>query len=209
MPDAIELKLDEQLCQGVLYVPAISNKRMTIQEVATRCWTESWKTIAAVDSFRPTNCPPAYVSVFLEVEVDSWTGIVRLVRAVMGGDCGTVVNPDMALGQLEGGLSRGTGFALYESNVWNSEGQLASKGYWIDAKTPGIAESPLIDNFTADFAETYEPTGPFGAKGLGEASSNPVAAAFANAIYNAIGIRFYELPITPERILLALKEQGK
>jgi len=209
MPDAIELKLDEQLCQGVLYVPAIPNKRMTIQEVATRCWTESWKTIASVDSFRPTNCPPAYVSVFLEVEVDSWTGIVRLVRAVMGGDCGTVVNPDMALGQLEGGLSRGTGFALYESNVWNSEGQLASKGYWIDAKTPGIAESPLIDNFTADFAETYEPTGPFGAKGLGEASSNPVAAAFANAIYNAIGIRFYELPITPERILLALKELGK
>ena len=72
-----------------------------------------------------------------------------------------------------------------------------------------LAFRTQFDNFTADFAETYEPTGPFGAKGLGEASSNPVAAAFANAIYNAIGIRFYELPITPERILLALKELGK
>jgi xanthine dehydrogenase molybdenum-binding subunit len=190
MPDAIVLTLDEGLGQGVLSVPSIPQKHMTIQEVATRCWTESWKTIAAVDSYRPTNCPPAYVSIFLEVEVDTWTGIVRLGRVVMGGDCGTVVNPDMAKGQLEGGLSRGAGFALYEQNQWDQEGQLTSRGYWIDAKTPGIEESPLLENFSAYFADTYEPSGPFGAKGLGEASSNPVAAAIANAIYNAIGIRF-------------------
>jgi len=58
------------------------------------------------------------------------------------------------------------------------------------------------------FASTYEPTGPFGAKGLGEAASNPVVAAVANAIYNAIGVRFYEIPITPEKILKALRERG-
>ena len=207
MPDSLVLTLDENLGQGVLTVPSIPQKHMTIQEVATRCWTESWKTIAAVDSYRPTNCPPAYVSIFLEVEVDTWTGIVRLLRAVMGGDCGTVVNPDMAMGQLEGGLSRGSGFALYEQNQWDNEGQLTSRGYWIDAKTPGIEETPLLENFSAYFADTYEPSGPFGAKGLGEASSNPVAAAIANAIYNAIGIRFYELPITPEKILAALHER--
>jgi xanthine dehydrogenase molybdenum-binding subunit len=207
MPDALALTLDESLGQGVLSVPSIPEKHMTIQEIATRCWTESWKTIAVVDSYRPTNCPPAYVSIFLEIEVDTWTGIVRLVRAVMGGDCGTVVNPDLAVGQLEGGLSRGSGFALYEQNQWDNEGQLTSHGYWIDAKTPGIEESPLLENFSAYFADTYEPSGPFGAKGLGEASSNPVPAAIANAIYNAIGIRFYELPITPEKILAALEEK--
>jgi xanthine dehydrogenase molybdenum-binding subunit len=210
-PDAIEFFLDENAGQGVLWVPSIPAKRMTIQEIATRCWTESWKTIAAVDSYRPTNCPPAYVAVFVEVEVDTWTGMLRTLRAVMGGDCGTVVNPDMAAGQLEGGLSRGSGFALYEKNEWHNDGQLTSGGYWIDAKTPGIMETPKVADFQSFFAETYEPSGPFGAKGIGEASSNPVAAAYASAIYNAIGLRFYDLPITPEMILLALndKEVGR
>jgi len=209
MPESIELTMDEQIGQGVLYVPSIPAKRMTIQEIATRCWTESWKTIAAVDSYRPVNCPPAYVSIFLEIEVDTWTGIVRTVKAVMGGDCGTVVNPDMARGQLEGGLSRGMGFALLEQNDWMDDGQLSSKGYWIDGKTPGSMESPLAENLITYFADSYEPNGPMGAKGLGEASSNPVAAAYACAIYNATGLRFYELPITPEKILAGLREQQK
>ncbi len=126
----------------------------------------------------------------------------------MGGDCGTVVSPDLAAGQLEGGLSKGAGFAIYEGNEWNQDGQLSSKGYWIDAKTAGIGESPCLDNLHVFFADTYEPSGPFGAKGLGEAATNPVAAAYANAIYNAIGIRFYELPITPEKMLRALKNQS-
>lgn len=206
-PEALELKLDEEAGEGVIYCPAIPEKRMTIRDVAHRCWTDSWKTIAALDSYRPTNCPPAYVSVFVEVEVDTWTGIVRPVKAVMGGDAGTVVNPDMAHGQLEGGLSRGSGFALYESNAWDENGALVSKGFWVDAKTPGITETPPLKDFVSYFATSYEPTGPLGAKGLGEAATNPVAAAFANAIYNAIGIRFYELPITPEKILKALEEK--
>jgi xanthine dehydrogenase molybdenum-binding subunit len=62
-----------------------------------------------------------------------------------------------------------------------------------------------VEDLTVHFAETHEPTGPFGAKGIGEAATNPVAAAYANAIYNATGIRFYHLPITPERILMALE----
>lgn len=207
MPESLEMRLDEALGQGVIYQPAIPDKWMTVQDVATRCWTSSWKTIAAVDSYRPVNCPPAYVSVFLEVEVDTWTGIVTTKKAVLGADCGTVVNPDMARGQLEGGLSRGAGFALYETNEWEDDGQLTSKGYWIDAKTPGICETPPAADIVTYFASSYEPTGPFGAKGLGEASSNPVAAAYASAIYNATGLRFYELPITPEKILAALKER--
>ncbi len=112
-----------------------------------------------------------------------------------------MVNPDGAIGQLEGGLSRGSGMALYEDIDWDEDGQLRSKGYWIDAKTPGIMESPSLNDLSTHFAHTYEPTGPLGAKGIGEAAINPVPAAYANAIYNAVGIRFYELPITPEKLL--------
>ena len=180
---------------------------MTIGEIATRCWTDSWKTIASVESYRPVNCPPAYVSVFVDVEVDTWTGSVRTVRAVMGSDCGTVINPDLAAGQLEGGLSKGAGFALLENNEWDAQGQLCSKGYMVDAKVPGVSESPCLGGITTHFADTYEPSGPFGAKGIGEAATNPVAAAYANAICNATGVRFYELPITPEKILAALKAE--
>jgi xanthine dehydrogenase molybdenum-binding subunit len=192
----------------VLYVPSIPDKRMTIGEVATRCWTESWKTIAAVVSYRPTSCPPAYVSVFVDVEVDTWTGQVRTVKAAMGSDCGTVINPDMAAGQLEGGLSKGAGYALLEDNGWDADGRLWSKGLMVDAKIPGFEETPCISAVNTYFAHTYEPTGPFGAKGIGEAATNPVAAAYANAIHNAIGVRFYELPITPEKIVAALGGRG-
>jgi xanthine dehydrogenase molybdenum-binding subunit len=208
MPEALSIEMDEALGQGVVYAPAISDRRMTIGEIATRCWTESWKTIASVESYRPVNCPPAYVTVFLEVQVDTWTGMVQTVRAAMGSDCGTVVNPDMAAGQLEGGLSKGAGFALYEDNHWDPQGQVFSKGYMIDAKTPGVNESPCLGDVTVHFADTYEPSGPFGAKGIGEAATNPVAAAYANAICNATGVRFYELPITPEKILAALNTKG-
>ncbi|MGQ9802253.1 MAG: xanthine dehydrogenase family protein molybdopterin-binding subunit [Anaerolineae bacterium] len=208
MPDALTLTLDESLDQGVIYAPSIPERRMTIAEIATRCWTESWKTIAAVESYRPTSCPPAYMTAFVEVEVDTWTGIVRTVRAVLGSDCGTVVNPDLAAGQLEGGLHIGAGFALYEDNQWDREGRVLSRGYMVDAKIPGVLESPTLEHLITYFAHTYEPTGPLGAKGIGEAASNPIAAAYANAIANAIGVRFYELPITPEKILEALKREG-
>ncbi len=206
-PEALRLRLDEALGQGVVYVPSIPDKKMTIREVATRCWTDSWKTIASVESYRPVNCPPAYVSVFVDVEVDTWTGAVRTVRAVMGSDCGTVINPDLAAGQLEGGLSKGAGYALFENNEWDAQGQLRSKGFMVDSKVPGFCESPCLDGITTHFADTYEPSGPFGAKGIGEAATNPVAAAYANAICDAVGVRFYELPITPEKILAAIRGQ--
>jgi xanthine dehydrogenase molybdenum-binding subunit len=208
-PEALTIRTDEALGQGVVYAASIPDRKMTIGEIATRCWTESWKTIASVESYRPVNCPPAYVSVFVDVEVDTWTGVTRTVRAVMGSDCGTVINPDLAAGQLEGGLSKGAGFALLENNEWDAQGQLFSKGYMVDSKVPGVMESPCVGGITTHFADTYEPSGPFGAKGIGEAATNPVAAAYANAICDALGVRFYELPITPEKILGALKAKSE
>jgi len=206
--DALELRLDPGRGQCVIHAPAMPEKAMTLQDLAKKCWAESWKTLATVESYRPTNCPPAYVAVFVEVEVDTWTGRVTTKRAVMGSDCGTVVNPALAVGQLEGGLSKGAGYALYEGCDWDADGQLASRGYWLDAKIASMGESPRVEDLTCFFADTYEPTGPFGAKGIGEAAMNPVAAAYANAIANAIGIRFYELPMTPEKVLDALQRKG-
>jgi xanthine dehydrogenase molybdenum-binding subunit len=205
MPGALQLKLDVDQGESVIYAPAIPDRTMTLAEVATRCWTESRKTLAAVESYRATHCPPAYVTVFLDVEVDTWTGQMETKRAVMGSDCGTVINPKLAAGQLEGGLSMGAGYAVYEDAKWDARGHLVSGGYWIDAKTPSIGEAPNVEDLEVHFAETYEPTGPFGAKGIGEAAMNPVAAAYGNAIYNAIGVRFYSLPITAEKILKALR----
>jgi xanthine dehydrogenase molybdenum-binding subunit len=207
--DALDIRLDAEAGETVVFAPAIEDRSITLEELAKRCWSESWKTLAAVESYRPTNCPPAYVSVFVEVEVDTWTGAVATKRAVMGSDCGTVVNPAMAVGQLEGGLSKGAGYALYEGCGWDADGQLTSRGYWLDAKIASIGESPKADDLVSFFADTYEPSGPFGAKGIGEAAMNPVAAAYANAIANAIGVRFYELPITPEKVLAGLAGDAK
>jgi xanthine dehydrogenase molybdenum-binding subunit len=78
----------------------------------------------------------------------------------------------------------------------------------VDAKLPTSGELIPLGDLTTFFVDTYEPTGPFGAKGLGEAGINSVAAAYANAIYNAIGVRFQELPITPEKILAALRKRA-
>jgi xanthine dehydrogenase molybdenum-binding subunit len=86
-------------------------------------------------------------------------------------------------------------------------GELLNRGYVTDYKVPTPKEMPDLEDFTVFFADTYEPTGPFGAKGIGEGALNPVAGAVANAIQNALGIRFYELPITPERILRAIREK--
>jgi len=206
-PAALKLRLDETLGQGVVYAPSLPGKQMTVGEIASRCWTDSWKTIAAVESYRPVNCPPCYVTVFVEVEVDIQTGVVRTVKAVMGGDSGTIINPVQVAGQLEGGLSKGAGFALYENLEWDATGQLRSRGFLVDGKVAGVNESPHLEGVITHFADTFEPSGPFGAKGIGEAATNPVAGAYANAIRDALGIRFYELPITPEKILAALRAE--
>jgi xanthine dehydrogenase molybdenum-binding subunit len=209
-PDALVIEPDEQLGQGVIYCAALPEQRITVGAVAKTCQVNSWGTIAAVESLRQVHCPPAYVVYFVEVDVDTWTGQVTTTQAAIGSDCGTPINPDLATGQLEGGLSKGMGYALVEDNHWDPEtGQLLSKGFWVDGKTPSITESPRLAGLHTFFADSYEPSGPFGAKGIGEAATNPCAAAYANAISNALGIRFRDLPMSPERILAALHAQAR
>ena len=134
------------------------------------------------------------------------TGKVEVVKVVSGADVGTPINLNNVEGQIEGGIHMGIGFALYEDTKFDEEtGQLMNPGF-LDYKMLTFADMPQVQTIIAD---TYEPTGPFGAKGVGEGVTNPVAPAIANAIYNAIGIRLTELPMTSEKILKALKDKGK
>jgi xanthine dehydrogenase molybdenum-binding subunit len=142
------------------------------------------------------------------VEVDVETGVVKPLRVVAGADVGTVVNPELAQGQICGGFAMGWGMALFEDTPYDHEtGDLANRGMLTDYKVATSSDIPPLENFNVFFTDTYEPTGPWGAKGIGEGSLNPVAGAIANAIYNAIGVRFYQLPMTPERIREALSRR--
>ncbi|MFA9494519.1 MAG: xanthine dehydrogenase family protein molybdopterin-binding subunit, partial [Candidatus Bathyarchaeota archaeon] len=87
------------------------------------------------------------------------------------------------------------------------DGDLVNRGSMANYKVPTTQDMLDLDDFTVFFADTYEPTGPYGAKGIGEGALNPVAGTVANAIQNALGVRFFQLPITPIRILEALKEK--
>lgn len=207
---ALRIRPDETLGQGVIYAEGVPEKTITVGEVAKIAQNKNWGTIAAVDSLRQVNCPPSFTAQFMEVKVDIETGQVKVVRAVLGADIGTVVNPELAVGQVEGGFCQGLGYALLEDAGDVTEaGELMCKGYLLDARLPTCDETPEVERVDTFFVQTNEPSGPFGAKGIGEAALNPTAAAVANAIYNATGIRFTDLPITPEKIRGAFIERHR
>jgi len=206
---ALRMELDEEVGQGVVYVDGVPEKRVTIGEVAKTAQILGWGTISASDSLRQVSCPPCFIAHFIEVEVNTETGAIKPVRAVIYCDAGQVINPDLAEGQLHGGLYRGLSYALLEDTHYDEEtGELTSKGYITDFKMLTSDDMPAMGSVEVRFTDTHEPTGPFGAKGIGEAALNPVAAALANAIYNAIGVRFKEIPIRPEQVLEALRHKG-
>ena len=204
-PEAFKIRYDEALEQAVVYIEGMKDMKVTLAEIAKASWQRNWGTIAATVSYRATSAPPTFTVFFVEVEVDTYTGTVKPKRVVAGADLGTPINPKLAEGQLHGGFVMGWSMAYLEDTPYQKEtGELMNRGMAVDYKIPTFEDAPSIEDFKVIFANTYEPTGPFGAKGLGEAALNPVAGAVANAIYNAIGVRFYTLPITPEKILESL-----
>ena len=206
--DSLKTRPDDGGKEGIIYVEGMPEKNITIREVAQTAMNNDWGTAISARSVRKVNCPPAYTTFFVEVEVDMDTGMVRILRVVAGSDAGTVINPALAKGQLQGGFYRGAGMALLEDTDYDPKtGQLTNRGLLIDYKMLGAADLPDPEDFEIFFAHTYEPTGPMGAKGIGEAALNPVPAAVAAAIHNATGIWFTELPILPEDILRAVREE--
>ena len=135
-----------------------------------------------------------------EVEVDRETGQVTVIDYASAADCGTVVNPIGADGQVCGAVAQGIGYALTEGTTFDAGRPLGTN--FVDYKILSMMDIPPLKH---GFAESYEPTGPFGAKGLGELGTDPTAAAIGNAIYDAVGVRIKTLPITPEKVLAALR----
>jgi CO/xanthine dehydrogenase Mo-binding subunit len=136
-----------------------------------------------------------------EVEVDTETGVVRVLRLVCANDVGRAINPMAVEGQIEGGAQMGLGYALTEELLVR-EGRVLNPDF-LDYRLFTAADMPAIETI---IIETDDPGGPFGAKGVGEMGGTPTAAAIANAVYDAIGVRLTELPMTPERVLAALEK---
>lgn len=147
-----------------------------------------------------------FIATGMELDVDRETGQVTLLRGVHGDDAGQPINPAMLEGQVNGGSAHMTGHCLWEESLYDEKGR-ALNYTWRDYKQPTALDVP---EYFVEHVHTHDPYGPFGAKGAGEASSCSTIAAIANGIYDAVGVRITNLPITPEKILAALKEkEGK
>jgi xanthine dehydrogenase molybdenum-binding subunit len=204
-PHALKFKMDPVRKQGVVYAEGVVGRELTFKEIAYTMRHKNWGTVASVDSYRQPACPPHFTGYFVEVEVDSWTGKVRPIKVIAGADVGTVINPTLAAGQIHGGFAQGWSMTLLEDMPQDPKtGDLVNRGFLTDYKIPTTRDMPQLEDFKVFFVDTYEKTGPFGAKGIGEGALNPVAGAVANAIQNALDVRFYDLPITRDMILLAL-----
>ena len=147
----------------------------------------------------------AYGTQGAEVEVDTETGEIKILKMAAAHDVGKVLNPVPLKGQIYGALAQGIGYTLYEE-VLSDRGRIQNPNFR-DYKIPTIHEMDFPVEL--DLIETNDKFGPFGAKGIAESGLVPTAPAIANAIYNAVGIRIRDLPITPEKVLAALDELNK
>jgi 4-hydroxybenzoyl-CoA reductase subunit alpha len=177
-------------------------------------------TIGTVGSYTPPRSPgkfkgagvgpsPAYSysAAVAEVDVDAETGIVRVERVYIGHDIGQSINPVLVMGQVEGSVYMGLGEALMEEMTYRANRNVVHKfPSLLEYKSPTTLE--MCDVVTY-LIEDADPNGPFGAKEVGQGPLLPIMPAVANAVYDAVGVRIDEVPITPEKVLMALREKGK
>lgn len=149
--------------------------------------------------------PWGFAATFVEVEVDTETGEVKILRLLSSHDVGRAIHPTIVEGQIQGGASWGLGHALTEGFYFDDRTGTTLNQWFLDLKTPSTLDCPEIETV---MVEKEEPTHPFGAKGCSEISIVGVAPAIANAIYNATGVRVTEIPITPDRVLEALRAKN-
>jgi putative selenate reductase molybdopterin-binding subunit len=146
--------------------------------------------------------PPPTAAQFAEILLDIESGQIKVERLLMVVDCGRVINPLTAAGQVEGGMAQALGFTLMEEMRYDQSGNLLNPNLR-DYRIPRAVEMPAMDVI---FVQTDEPSGPFGAKSVAEICIDGVAPAIASAIHDAVGIWLRELPYTPERVRLALEK---
>lgn len=160
--------------------------------------------ITAESTFHCTDNTLSFGTCFVEVEVDIPLCTVKIIDIINVHDSGVLINPALATAQVQGGMSMGLGYALSEQILFDPKGKPLNANL-LDYKLPTSMDTPDLH---VDFVQTQDPTGPFGNKSLGEPPAIPVAPAIRNAILNATGIAFNQLPITPHQMFDAFKENG-
>ncbi|MDO4650252.1 MAG: molybdopterin-dependent oxidoreductase [Eubacteriales bacterium] len=173
---------------------------LTLQEIALKATFGNSKELKVSRNFSSPVSPPPFMVGIAEVDVDPETGNVKVIDYVGVVDCGTVINPILAKVQAEGGILQAIGMALYEDVQYTSKGAIRENSF-MSYKIPTRQDAP---NIRVAFESSYEPTGPFGAKSIGELVIDTPCPAIAAAVHNATGLYFRDLPITSEQIAMGI-----
>jgi putative selenate reductase molybdopterin-binding subunit len=185
-------------------LPGDSGRSISVAEVASRALDATRQLVSGhKDYTSPPTEETSYCTQAAEVEVDPETGQVRVNKIVTVHDVGTVLNPLSHQGQIEGGVIQGLGYALMEEML-NEDGRVSTLSMG-DYKLPTM---PDIPELVTVLLEPSTGPAPFQSKGIGESSNTPVAGAIANAVYDAVGVRIVDLPITAEKVLMAMRERA-
>lgn len=190
---------------GSAVVDVVSGSEVTIKDLGNGAMCGNEIALEATESHYSPTSPPPYMAGAAEVDIDPETGAIQLVDFAAVVDCGTVINPALARVQVEGGLVQGIGMALMEDVMLTETGRIQQNSF-MQYRIPSRMD---LGSIRVEFAPSYEPNGPFGAKSIGEIVINTPSPAIADAVYNAVGVRFTELPITAEKIYMALKKDHK
>ena len=175
-----------------------TGKSVTSEEIGYKAQVCNEIALQVTESHSSPVSPPPYMAGAVEIELDKETGHVEILDYAAVVDCGTVVNPNLATVQVEGGLGQGIGMTLYENIQYTEKGKLINSSL-MQYKIPTRQD---MGHFRVEFKPSFEPTGPFGVKSIGEIVINTPAPALAHAIYNATGVWHRNLPITSEKIAL-------
>ena len=178
-------------------------KEVTLQQIAGKATCGVCSELQVVKEYSSPISPPPFMVGAAEVEIDKETGQIDVVDYVGVIDCGTPINPNLARVQAEGGIGQGIGMVLYEDVQYTDKGKIRNNSF-MQYKIPNRMDIPKV---RIEFESSYEKTGPFGAKSIGELVIDTPCPAIANAVYNATGVRVRELPITPEKVAMGILEQ--
>ena len=177
-----------------------AQKKVSLKDIALKSTFFNNIELQVVKQHSSPISPPPFMVGMAEVEVDTETGSVDVLDYVAVVDCGTPINPNLARVQTEGGIAQGIGMAMYEDVTYSDHGRVHENSF-MQYKVPSRLD---IGKVQVEFECSYEPTGPFGAKSIGEIVINTPSPAIANAVYNAVGVRIRELPITDEKIFIGI-----
>ena len=178
-------------------------KEVTLQQIALKATAGICSELQVVKEYSSPISPPPFMAGAAEVEIDKETGQIDVIDYVGVIDCGTPINPNLARVQAEGGIGQGVGMALYEDVQYTDKGKIRNNSF-MQYKIPNRMDLPSV---RIEFESSYEKTGPFGAKSIGELVIDTPCPAIANAVYNATGVRVRELPITPEKVAMGILKQ--